>query len=167
MAAWRPLLPSDLPAVSAIAGKVHPDFPEDDAVFANRQAIAPRTCFLFERDGAPAGYVLAHPFNMGVIPALNTVLDTLNTPLDTLYVHDLALLPAARGTGAGAAVVDRLAALASPFGAMSLVAVNASTSFWTRMGFFRYDDDGLAAKLASYSSDAQYMVRTIVPADPV
>lgn len=167
MHAWRPLLASDISAVSAIADQVHPSFPEDDAVFADRQAIAPDFCFLFEVDDTPAGYVLAHPFNLGVIPALNTVLNTIPPAPDTLYVHDLALLPAARGTGAGRTIVERLARAARPFGTMSLVAVNASTPFWTRMGFFRYDDEALAAKLASYDSDAQYMVRTNVLANLV
>jgi len=158
---WRPLRPADLPAVSSIAAAVHPSFPEDDAVFANRQAIAPQFCFLFERDGVPCCYCLAHPFQLGAIPALNTVISLPDTRPDTLYVHDLALLPAARGTGAGAAIVSRLADAARPIGAMSLVAVNASTPFWTRMGFFSYEDDALAAKLASYESSARYMVRTL------
>ncbi|WMT87273.1 GNAT family N-acetyltransferase [Pelagibacterium sp. 26DY04] len=167
MHAWRPLLASDLPTVSAIAEKVHPDFPEDDAVFADRQAIAPATCFLFEDDDTPAGYLLAHPWRLGQVPALNTVLGEIPAQPDTLYIHDLALLPAARGTGAGAAIVERLAGAARPLGAMSLVAVNRSTPFWTRMGFFRYDDEALVAKLASYDSDAQYMVRTSVLANSV
>ena len=158
---WRPLLPTDLAAVSSIAAAVHPAFPEDDSVFANRQAIAPDFCFLLELDGAAVGYVLAHPFQLGAIPALNTIITLPSARPDTLYLHDLALLPAARGTGAGAAIVSRLAEAARPFGAMSLVAVNASTPFWTRMGFFRYEDDALAAKLASYESSALYMVRTL------
>lgn len=162
MHAWRPLLPADLPAVSAIAAAVHPDYPEDDAVFADRQAIAPQFCFLLERDGAPAGYVLAHPFQLGVIPALNTVLNIIPAAPDTLYVHDLALLPAARGTGAGAQIAARLASAAQEFGAMSLVAVNASTAFWAKCGFVSLPDPALAKKLATYAPDAVYMVRTTV-----
>lgn len=161
MHAWRPLLPADLPTVSAIAAAVHPAFPEADAVFADRLAIAPATCFLLEIEDRPAGYVLAHPFMLGGAPALDSVLEKIPAGANTLYIHDLALLPAVRGTGAGTEIVDRLAGLASPFGAMSLVAVNGSVPFWTRMGFFRYDDPRLAAKLASYEPDAQYMVRTI------
>ncbi|UYQ72163.1 GNAT family N-acetyltransferase [Pelagibacterium flavum] len=157
-ALWRPLLPTDIPAVSAIARKVHPDFPEDDAVFADRQALGPDFCFLLEIGAAPAGYILAHPFRLGALPALNTVLGGLPEPCDTLYIHDLALLPAARGTGAARQIVQALFPLAAPFGALSLVAVNGSVSFWTRMGFAVTDAEHLAAKLSSYAPDARYMV---------
>lgn len=166
MHAWRPLLPTDIPAVSEIAAEVHPGFPEDDAVFADRQAIAPRFCFLFEVDGTPVGYVLAHPFQRGVIPALNTLLNTIPPVPDTLYVHDLALLPTARGTGAGSAIVERLATLAQPLGTMSLVAVNGSVPFWSRHGFVASADPALAKKLATYAPDAAYMVRTMVAFTP-
>ena len=30
------MAPADLPAVMAIAGRVHPDYPEEEAVFAER-----------------------------------------------------------------------------------------------------------------------------------
>lgn len=159
---WRPLLAADIPAVSAIAAAVHPAFPEDDAVFADRQALAPQSCLLLEIGGAAAGYVLAHPYRLGAMPALNTVLGEIPAHPDTLYIHDLALLPAARGTGAAGAVIERLVEAARPMGAMSLVAVNGSVPFWTRMGFFRYDEPRLAAKLASYEPGALYMVRTMV-----
>ena len=157
-AIWRPLLAADLPAVSAIAADVHPDFPEDDAVFADRQALAPDFCFLLEIDALPAGYVLAHPYRLGGLPALNTVLGRLPEPCDTLYIHDLALLPAARGSGAARRIVHTLAHSAAPLGPLSLVAVNGSVPFWTRMGFSIKDDPRLAAKLASYAPDASYMI---------
>tara|TARA_R110002020_G_scaffold51976_1_gene146616 strand:- start:195 stop:695 length:501 start_codon:yes stop_codon:yes gene_type:complete len=155
---WRPLLPTDIAAVSAIAQRVHPDFPEDDAVFADRQAIAPDLCFLFEIDAAPAGYVLAHPYRFGSLPALNTVLGRLPEACDTLYIHDLALLPVARGSGAARRIVQTLSSRAAPLGPLSLVAVNNSAPFWTRMGFAVADAPRLAAKLKSYAPDARYMV---------
>ncbi|RDE09431.1 GNAT family N-acetyltransferase [Pelagibacterium lacus] len=163
MPLWRPLRSTDLPAVSAIAAVVHPAYPEDDAVFADRAAIAPEACFLLEVDGAPAGYVLAHPWRHDSLPALNTVLGAVPAAPDTLYVHDLALLPAARGSGAAAEIVARLARVAQPHGAMSLVAVNDSVPFWTRMGFSPRVMPPLAAKLASYGADACYMTRPMAP----
>lgn len=162
---WRPLRAADLSAVSSIAARVHPDFPEDDAVFADRLALAPEACFLFEREGEPSGYVLAHPFRRGALPALNSVLGTLPVAPDTLYIHDLALLAAARGTGAARAIVSALAGLARPHGAMSLVAVNGSAPFWTAMGFAIEPAPQLFSKLATYARDACYMVRHVLPQD--
>lgn len=163
---WRPLRVADIPAVSAIAKQVHPDFPEDDAVFADRQAVAPDFCFLLEIGAAPAGYVLAHPYRLGSLPALNTVLGRLPEPCDTLYIHDLALLPAARGSGAARQIVQILARNAAPFGPLSLAAVNGSVPFWTRMGFSVTDDPRLAEKLASYASDARYMIARQLAPEP-
>lgn len=122
---------SDLPEVSRIAGLVHPDFPEDDAVFAERLALFPAGCLVL-----PAGgYLLAHPWTRGCPPALNSRLGALPARPDTLYLHDIALLPAARGRGAGEAALRRVEALARPFGEVSLVAVGGSAGFWGRMGF--------------------------------
>lgn len=159
---WRPLLPSDIATVSAIARIVHPEFPEDDAVFADRQAIAPDACLLLEIDGTPTGYILAHPWRLGTLPALNTVLGAIPDHPDTLYIHDLALLPLARGTGAARHCVEIVSRVAEQFGAMSLVAVNNSVPFWTAMGFAAQPQPQLSSKLATYSADACYMIRTTV-----
>ncbi len=49
---WRAMTPGDLPAVLAIADVVHPDYPEDAAIFAERLALYPAGCRVLERDGA-------------------------------------------------------------------------------------------------------------------
>ncbi|MCS6760078.1 MAG: GNAT family N-acetyltransferase, partial [Candidatus Devosia euplotis] len=67
---WRPLTALDLPTVEAIAALVHPDFPEDAAVFAERQWLYPDGTYLLELDGGAAGYVLSHPWHFKQLPAL-------------------------------------------------------------------------------------------------
>lgn len=165
MPAWRPLVAADLPAVSVIAAEVHPDFPEADAVFANKLAIAPQFCFLLEREGENLGYCLAHPYRLGAVPDLDALITLPDSAPDTLYIHDLALLAGARGTGAGGAIVDHLVAAAHPFGALSLVAVNGSVPFWTRMGFAPDTDPNVARQLVGYGPDAAYMIRPAVAPD--
>lgn len=159
MTRWRPLLDSDIPTVSAIAAKVHPDFFEADAIFAERQRLAPEGCWLCEGDRGPMGYVLSHPWTLAAPPALNTLLGAIPGEPDTFYIHDLALLPAARGKGAAGAAVDILIDVAKDFAAMSLVAVNGSVPFWSRYGFTVAERPDLAAKLKSYDDAAQFMVR--------
>lgn len=80
-----------------------------------------------------------------------------------LYLHDLALHPDARGQGATAAIVERLADQARRDGwrRIALVAVNDATAFWQRVGFGIVEDPALAAKLASYGADARYMIRAL------
>lgn len=152
--------PRDLPAVYAVAHQVHPGYFEALEVFAERLSLHPAGCLaLVDARDEVIGYVLSHPWHYGSPPALNSLLDALPESPDTFYIHDLALLPAARGTGAAATVVARLRDHAMSCGCshLSLVAVNASLSFWQRQGFSVMTVPGLAERLASYDPTACFM----------
>jgi ribosomal protein S18 acetylase RimI-like enzyme len=101
-----------------------------------------------------AGYLIAYPWPLGAIPPLNSLLGSLPEDAGALYLHDLALLPEARGGGHARAVLDLLFAhaLGTP---IALVSVNGSTGFWGGHGFVAQE----SARLASYGPDARYMVR--------
>ena len=150
---------ADLPAVSAIAAAVHPGYPESDAVFAERLRLAPETCLLLEVAGEAAGYVLAHPWYRGRPPALDTLIGALPAAPEALYLHDIALLPAARGTGAGKEAVRRIAACAGGL-PLALVAVGGASGFWEGQGFRRARDGAFDALPPGYGPDALYMERT-------
>lgn len=160
---WRPLITLDLPAVEAIAAIVHPAFPEDAAVFAERLALYPDGARLLEVDGVPSGYILSHPWRFKALPALNAALGAIPADADTYYVHDLALLNAARGTGAAAMIVGDILRLAKAGGyaTMSLVAVNGSLPFWYKHGFRTLDVPELTDKLNSYEAAARFMVKRL------
>jgi len=154
----------DLPAVHAVAHQVHPSYFERLEVFAERLLLHPAGCHVLVQDGDGVindviGYVLSHPWIFGDPPALNSLLSALPDHPDTLYLHDLALLPAARGTGAGAMVVAQLREHAKSCGwsRMSLVAVNESLPFWRRQGFEVVAVPGLGKRLASYDPTACFM----------
>lgn len=159
--AWRPLTERDLPAVTEIARQVHPDFPEDDAVFAERLALYPDGTQLLEIDGLASGYLLSHPWRYMQLPALNTLLGSLPADADTYYVHDLALMPKARGTGAAAAIVGAILrhGRAQGLPTTSLVAVNGSVPFWHKHGFRAVKAPELTKKLESYEASARFMVK--------
>ncbi|MCO5092486.1 GNAT family N-acetyltransferase [Bosea sp. (in: a-proteobacteria)] len=159
---WRPMAPADLPAVMRVAAHVHPDYPEDEAVFAERLWLAPEGCHvLAARDGALQGYLVSHPWPAGAVPALNSLLGAIRPGTVNWYLHDLALLPAARGSGAAGAIVAAIARHAAGTGytSLTLVAVNESGGFWRRQGFREVHDPALALKLASYDDAARYMRR--------
>jgi GNAT superfamily N-acetyltransferase len=233
---WRPMAATDLPAVMTVAAKVHPDYPEGEAVFAERLTLHPAGCLClglsslqgmcegptpppcgegqgwgaqsrseFAGDEAASllqsadhpvvrppspypspqggreefhfgarlpslpedegvlGYVLSHPWRLGQVPALDSLLGTVPDVADAYYIHDLALLPAARGGGAASGCVDRLAAhaLTTGFARMALVAVGNSAGFWRRQGLREAHDEALARKLASYDDAARYMIRDL------
>ena len=58
------------------------------------------------------GYAVSHPGRLGRPPALDSRLGELPSDADCLYLHDVALLPEARGLGLGESLVDLLRALA-------------------------------------------------------
>jgi ribosomal protein S18 acetylase RimI-like enzyme len=157
--AWRLLAETDLPALAEIAARVHPDFPEDDAIFAERLALAPDWCFALADGKSLYGYILSHPWD-GPPPKLDTLLGALPDPPTHGYVHDLALLPEVRGGGHGRLILNRLISQAKSqhFGAMALVAVSGSAPFWQRQGFRITAPPG---PLTGYGTDARYMLRDL------
>ena len=160
---WRPATDADLVAIVAIAGKIHLAYPENTATIAERLRLYPAGCALFEREGTPLAYTLTHPWHYADPPALNATLGALPDSPTTYYIHDVALLPEARGTGAAAAIVQAIVDHAETTGSrnLSLVAVNNSVPFWTRFGFKVTDEPGLRAKLLTYDADARFMVRSL------
>ncbi|MGO4675339.1 GNAT family N-acetyltransferase [Bosea sp. 2YAB26] len=164
---WRTMSVSDLDAVVAVAAEVHPDFPEEAAIFAERLKLFGDGCRVLDMGSGIAAYLLSHPWRELEPPALNAPLGALPPAPGTFYIHDLALLPQARGTGAAVLAVADALRLAQKFGlpSLSLVAVNASVGFWGKQGFSVVADPRLEAKLASYGSEARFMMRLVAGAD--
>jgi len=160
---WRPMTTADAASVSAIADRVHVSYPEDDAVFLERLRLYPEGCAMFEQAGRAAAYAITHPWRYGEPPALNVLLGAIPEPPTTYYIHDIALLPETRGSGAGSAVVEAVIKHAAATGLpnVSLVAVNNSGQFWSRFGFEVVNEPMLAEKLLSYDADARFMVRKL------
>ncbi len=160
---WRQAGLPDLRLVWNIQAIVHASFPEDEAVFADRLTLCPQGCFVLEMEGEAAGYVLTHPWMRAVPPALNTLLGNIPPAADTWYIHDLALLPHARGTGAAGAVVPLVKRLCEEGGlqTLSLVAVNGSSGFWEKQGFVERMTPELVRKVASYGDGTLYMERAL------
>lgn len=153
---------ADIGAVKHVADVVHPAFPESEAVFANRLALHAEGCWALAADHGFEGYVLSHPWSDRDPPPLGAVLQPAARP-STYYIHDLALLATARGSGAGAAIVGMLTARARMLDLpnMTLVAVNNSVHFWQRQGFTVTPDPALDVKLASYGAQARFMSKKL------
>lgn len=161
---WRAMRPADLRDVARVAARVHPLYPEKDAVFAERLNLYPAgSRVLCDAAGAVAGYVVSHPWREGEIPALDSLLGALPGDRRCYYIHDIALLPEARGQGAAAAALAALAEQARRDGMaeMALVAIGGTQAFWERQGFRAVAAPQLGAKLASYDASARYMRRAV------
>ncbi len=155
----------DLAEVDAIAARVHPSFPEDRSVFAERLHLYPDGCrVLVTAADVIAGYVISHPWHFDEPPALNVLLGRIPVPATTYYIHDLALLPEVRGKRAGASILADLDRHARQVGlsSVALIAVSGSTRFWHNQGFELAAALGIHRKLMSYGEDAKLMRRSCV-----
>ncbi len=138
--------------------------PESRASLLAKLDASPSTCFVAEHiAGAQqgmAGYLFAMPWRLSTPPQLDAPNCILPAHPDCLYLHDLAVAPNARKTGAGQALVavfmERLSTL--PLQHASLISIQASAPYWQRHGFrIVAANAAIEAKLASYSTDAVYM----------
>lgn len=159
---WRAMRPGDLAEVCRIANGVHPGLPERPEVFEEKLRLFPAGCFALELGGSLVGYAISHPWTLFEIPPLDAFLERLPSSPDCLYLHDVAVTPAARGRGAAAQLMDRLCLLASREGVgfIALTSVYETAGFWRGMGFAAASSDRLAEKLQSYGPSACYMVKS-------
>jgi GNAT superfamily N-acetyltransferase len=160
-ASWRAATAADLDAVERIGNAVHISLQERPEVFANKLALFPQGCFVLARNGAVTGYGIAHPWALGSVPALDTLMAALPPAPSCLYIHDVVVLPAARGRGAAGALVDvfEAVALRHELASLALVSVYGTYVFWERYGFQTTSDPELADKLKSYGETARYMYK--------
>jgi ribosomal protein S18 acetylase RimI-like enzyme len=160
---WRSLRAADLDGLCRLAGEAHPGLPERRAVFEEKLRLYPRGCFALEARGALAGYAISHPWRLSDIPPLDAFLEKLPPAPECLYLHDVAVAPAARRGGATARMLSRLIELAQIEGlaVIALTAVSGSEELWRRMGFEPRREETLAKKLRNYGPGAIYMVRRL------
>jgi ribosomal protein S18 acetylase RimI-like enzyme len=130
--------------------------PEALDVLKSKWMASPTTCFVFHsQDEEVAGYVLSHAWNSFVPPKLFEALPNIPSG-DILYLHDLAVSSTARGLGIGGQLSNKLlaSAKAHSFKYVFLVAVQASQSYWCKLGFREIED---ATICPSYGHDATLM----------
>lgn len=154
---------ADLDGVAAVAAVGFPDHFEDRACFENRLALHPQGCFVLADGPRIAGYLVAYPWRADAAPALNVRIEAIPEDAAVMYLHDLALLPEARGGGRTREIVESLAdtARAAGWPAFALVAVNDAAGFWSHLGFETRATPGLNVKLASYGPGVRYMMRPL------
>lgn len=186
-AKWRPATPDDVPMLMIVANHIHPDLPEDAAIYAERIRLFPPGCHILAQQreqqqtepnatssaetSSPAqarcsGYLISHPIRAGQPPELNALLSgsSISPDADQYYIHDLALMPETRGQGHAAEIIAGLLGDAGPareHRTACLISVYGTASFWGRFGFVetQVNDLVFAKKLQGYGQDAKYMVR--------
>jgi GNAT superfamily N-acetyltransferase len=157
---WRAMQTDDLAAVGAISDIVHGRYAEAVAVYAERLRLYPNGCRVLEEQGTVVGFLVGHPWHRHDPPSLGAMLGGIPEDADGYYLHDLALMPDARGSGEGAAAstVALQQARSEGLAEVFLIAVNGAERFWARQGFILVPDEGIAGKLdATYGPGVYYM----------
>ncbi|MCP1259337.1 GNAT family N-acetyltransferase [Acetobacter lambici] len=161
---WRLMAPDDLGHVTALAASVHPDYPEDTDIFAERLRLAPDGCLSLLLDGQFGGYLISHPWRGLLSPPLNTLLGSLPAPAERWYIHDLVVAPQGRGRGYAQMAIDRAeqAARMAGLGILTLTSTRHALQFWARQGF---TPEAISAEeqaiLASYDPQACLLSRPV------
>ncbi|MBS0348565.1 MAG: GNAT family N-acetyltransferase [Proteobacteria bacterium] len=158
----RPACNGDLDAIMLIQARCYTAIvPESSRSMGAKLVAAPDSCFVASLgSAAPVAYLLALPWHFDDPPHLDEQGCQPPVDADTLYLHDLAVAPEARGSGAAEALVAAfMAALAaSRLERASLIAIQGSAGWWARHGFAPVAmTPALAERLAGYGSDACYM----------
>src|SRR3989344_2252276 len=153
---WVPLLKSDIQEVDKIAREIHRALPEREDVFAEKLRLFPQGCFKLMIEGNMMGYAFSHPWLLYSIPPLNDFLHTLPDNPDCIYIHDVAVLQAARGRNAAGLFIAEVREVAQGMDIKHLacVSVYGTDALWARFGFRNVSSNEISAKLASYGQSA-------------
>ena len=156
---WQPLESEDLATLGRIAAQIHPGLPERLEVLAEKNSLFPAGCRKLVVAEKMVGYGLSHPWKLRSIPALDHRIGHLPADADCLFIHDVVVLPEARGHSAAENYLRYVQSLASTAGfrTLALVSVYGSNALWERFDFKPCMHSGLEAKLALYGSSAIYL----------
>ncbi|EUC36352.1 hypothetical protein COCCADRAFT_34201 [Bipolaris zeicola 26-R-13] len=161
---WRTLTPALLPHLSHIAATIHPGLAERDAVFLERITLFPTGCLgLFDEESNTLyGYLISHPIRHQEPPELDSLLGEIAEDADQYYIHDLAILAEARGSGLAQRGVEKvLGTAAQAYKTSCLASVYGTTAFWGKFGFEKPEvvSARLGEKLLGYGDEAVYLER--------
>ena len=163
---WRAMRSEDLQQVCTMADRIHRDHPERPEVFAAKLAAYPTGCFVLAKGATLLGYALAHPYRLGMVPPLDTVMECLPGNADCLYLHDIAIEPAIRGNGHTRSVIAALTTIAQEAGLtqLALTALPGKSAFWKgKFGFEEPPEMPNSAALATYGSGTLYLLKGVEP----
>lgn len=165
MIRWRPMTDGDLAQVLDIATILHPDYPERIEIFADKLAFDPDGCRVLADGDTVVGYGFAHGWTLGLPPLLDAELGAPPGPTDCLHLHDVAIMPQARGGGRVGLYLEHLEKLASRrrLDWLGLIAIAGKDSYWKAKGFCVMTESGaqLSQRLASYGAGNCYLVRRL------
>lgn len=158
------MLRRDLAAVLLIQQQCYSsDFQEPVEAFESKWMTSPDTCWVAELGGEVCAYLVCLPIQGRQLPVLHASDFRCAEQANWLYVHDLAIGHAARGSGLAPVLIRQAMARRQEWGLqdMGLIAVQDSCLFWRKFGFEVDESERLvsADKLATFGADAVFMIQ--------
>ncbi|MGW3197734.1 GNAT family N-acetyltransferase [Streptomyces sp. NPDC001118] len=156
----RGLTEADWPQVVDLEAGAYADTSLTEGEAGLRSRAAAGTCFVLDRDGRIAGYVLALPYPRFHYPEPARAEQTAHRSAN-LHLHDLVVTAPLRHRGLGTRLVRHLTDVARGrgFETMSLIAVAGKEPFWRANGYRPHPEARLPA---GYGSGAVYMSARLV-----
>jgi len=163
--ALRPMQQHDLAAAGEIQAACYAgDLLEPAEILRQRLHCAPDTCWVASESGRVVAYLVAYRSLLGKITPLHAPFDPAPQP-DTLYIHDLAVHPAAKGCRLGGLLVTTLLTVVrrEKLRHSALVSLQGSKTFWARQGYRPHvlSDRREQLRLAGYGDAPCYMSRPL------
>lgn len=155
---------ADLGLVLAIQQRCYPPaYHEPLAAFENKLQGSPGSAWLAVSGEEALAYLVTLPVDEAHFPALHAAGWVPPPQAKWLYLHDLAVDPRHRGSGAGQRLVEQAFEHARALGleGLALVAVQGSQPYWARQGFQARETGHatLSESLRSFGDEACFMVR--------
>jgi len=132
---WRPMNKQDLDTFVHLTYEIWPNHWESPKSLIARYHLYPNGFQIYEIDNMPSGYLMSHPGYLNCPPELNETY-ALDKGKPTCYhIHDAAIVKTARGNNAIKQVWPYILELATAYNIISLIAVDNTESFWSKLGF--------------------------------
>jgi ribosomal protein S18 acetylase RimI-like enzyme len=160
----RPFSLADIQSVMEIQSACYPAnlLEEAEHLIAKHQQ-SPLSCWVATEHQKAIAYLLTHPWSGDTPPALNTPLPPKKPKSDIYFIHDLAVLPSARGLGLAKRLFDTAIdwAKQEKLQKIRLIAIAGAADFWIKQGLSLVNDKTLSHKLADYGPDTHYLEAVI------
>jgi len=162
-----PMILQDLEGVTEVQKKTFTqNLCEKHSVMLNRFETFGQYFYVAKNENAIIGYMLSFPWRSGHTPINNQNFPTILQAPDCFYIHDITLLPEARGTGLARAMIEKACETGRSLGfkTISLVAVAQSGDYWDKINFQEHLDIPVEKKnaiIANYGEGSRLMLRPL------
>ncbi len=166
---WRDAIPDDAEPISAVEHRVHALAPERIEVHREKIRLFGAGCRVLVTGSRVVGYGLAYPWRLDDVPPLDRFLAAIPPDAACLFLHDVAILPEARASGASRNFVDHAVRIAEREGLarLALVSVYGTDVLWRRHGFAPSLSAATGQQLRPYGTTALYMTRRLQDIGPI